>query len=140
MDARTIMTKSVVTASPSDTVGHALRTLEDQSIRHLPIVDDGRLVGMVSDRDLREYRLPLMDELDDPKHADELLDTPLSSLDLGAVLSLDAGESVTQAIDLMLEYGIGAVPVIEQHSEELIGIVSYVDILRALRPLVEDES
>ena len=66
MDARTIMTKSVVTASPSDTVGHALRTLEDQSIRHLPIVEDGRLIGMVSDRDLREYRLPLMDELDAP--------------------------------------------------------------------------
>ena len=139
MDAREIMTKSVVTASATDTVGQALRMLEDQQIRHLPVVDEGRLIGMVSDRDLREYRLPLMEELDDPEHATELLSATLASVMQGSVLALDSGESVAQAIDLMLEYGVGALPVIERHSEELVGIVSYVDILRALRPLADDE-
>ncbi len=134
MDAREIMTKSVVTATANETVGDALRRLEDQSIRHLPVVDGERLIGMISDRDLREYRLPLMDELDDPDHADELLQTPLSDVMGGSVLALDAGESVAQAVDLMLEYGIGAVPVIERHEDKLVGIVSYVDVLKSIRP------
>ena len=137
MDAREIMTKSVVTATPNETVGDALRRLEDQSIRHLPVVEGERLVGMISDRDLREYRLPLMDELDNPDHADELLKTPLSEMMGGSVLALDAGESIAQAVDLMLEHGIGAVPVIDRHNEALVGIVSYVDVLRSIRPALD---
>ena len=127
------MTKDVVTASPNDTARAALLLLEDQHIRHLPIVDDGKLVGMVTDRDLRDYRMPLFEELEDPEHADKLLETPLQVVMQGGVLAVDDSESVRDAIDLMLEYGIGAVPVVDRHSEELIGIVSYVDILRALR-------
>jgi len=137
MDARDIMTKSVITATPNETVGDALRRLEDQSIRHLPVVEGERLVGMISDRDLREYRLPLMEELDNPEHADDLLNTPLSELMGGSVLALDAGETIAQAVDLMLEYGIGAVPVVERHNETLVGIVSYVDVLKSIRPALD---
>lgn len=133
MDVREIMTKDVVTARPMDTARTALLLLEDQHIRHLPIVDDGKLVGMVTDRDLRDYRLPLFEELEDPAHAEKLMDTPLQVVMQGGVIAVDDGESVQTAIDLMLEYGIGAVPVLDRHSDELIGIVSYVDILRALR-------
>ena len=64
------------------------------------------------------------------------METPLQVVMQGAVIAVDDSESVKTAIDLMLEYGIGAVPVIDRHSEELIGIVSYVDILRALRDTV----
>ena len=136
MDVREIMTRDVVTARPTDTARTALMLLEDQHIRHLPVVDDGKLVGMVTDRDLRDYRLPLFEELEDPGHADKLMETPLQVVMQGAVIAVDDSESVKTAIDLMLEYGIGAVPVIDRHSEELIGIVSYVDILRALRDTV----
>ena len=127
------MTKDVVTASPNDTARSALLLLEDQHIRHLPVVDDGKLVGMVTDRDLRDYRMPLFEELEHPDKADQLLETPLQVVMQGGVIAVDDSESVRDAIDLMLEYGIGAVPVIDRHSEELIGIVSYVDVLRALR-------
>jgi acetoin utilization protein AcuB len=133
MDAREIMTHDVVTAAPTDTVDMALRLLEDQEIRHLPIVDGGRLVGMISDRDLREYRLPLMEELDDPDRADELLATPLSTVMQTGAVALEAGESIAEAIDLMLTYGFGAVPVVDGRDQTLIGIVSYVDILKAVR-------
>lgn len=138
MNVRELMTTSLVTAASSDTVGQALRMLEDQEIRHLPIVDDGRLAGMVSDRDLREYRLPLMEELDDPERADALLETTLTEVMKASVVALEAHESLAQAIDLLLEYGVGAVPVVETGSDTLVGIVSYVDVLRALRPLARE--
>ena len=135
MDVKEIMTKTLVTASVNDTVGHALRLLEDQEIRHLPIVNGTKLVGMVSDRDLREYRLPLLVELNEPKRADAMLQTPLFELMKEAVLALETHETLVQAIDLLLQYGVGAAPVVERDSDDLVGIVSYVDVLRALRPI-----
>lgn len=138
MEATDIMTSQLVTLSPTSTVREAIRLIEDLEIRHLPIVDEGKLIGMVSDRDLREYRLPLTAELDDPDYASDLLETPISQVMRGDVISLDSGESLRTAVDLMLEYGVGAVPVIDRHSEELMGIVSYVDVLRAVRPSLDD--
>ena len=139
MEIQNIMTRSVVTAKPETTVRDALQLLEDLEIRHLPVVDDGRLVGMVSDRDLREYRLPVLEELENPDYAESLTRDTLSGLMSGNVIALDTGESLRAAIDALLEYGVGALPVIDRHTEELQGIVSYVDILKALRTGLEDE-
>jgi len=138
MEATDIMSSQLVTLGPTATVRDAIRLLEDLEIRHLPIIDDGKLIGMVSDRDLREYRLPLTAELEDPDYASELLETPISHVMQGDVISLDSGEPLRTAVDLMLEYGVGAVPVSDRHSEELLGIVSYVNGLRAVRPSLDD--
>ncbi|HRI08722.1 MAG TPA: CBS domain-containing protein [Nannocystaceae bacterium] len=130
-----IMTPTIVTARPEDTVRRALLLLEDQDIRHLPVIDDERnLVGLVSDRDLREYRLPVMEELEHPDQADDLLDTPLSEVMNSEVVSVDSGEDVVAAIDLMIEYRVGALPVLD--GRELVGIVSYVDLLRLARDVL----
>ncbi len=48
-----IMTRDVDTVSPKDTPFYALKLMLDGRYRHLPVVDDGRVVGMVSIRDLR---------------------------------------------------------------------------------------
>lgn len=128
------MSTAVITAAADQTVRGAILLLEDQSIRHLPVTEEGRLIGMVSDRDLREYRLPLLMELDHPQRADELMAVPLSEVMKASVISVGTTEPVRLVIDLMLEYGLGVVPVVEGDRDELVGIVSYVDILRALRP------
>lgn len=133
MDVAEIMTRTVVSTGPSTTIGEALRLLEDQQIRHLPVVDDGQLLGMVSDRDLREYRLPLMQEVADPQYAGRLLDGPVSEAMATLLISVEGSEDVRVAIDLMVEYGVGAVPVVDRHNDELVGILSYIDVLRALR-------
>jgi acetoin utilization protein AcuB len=133
MNASALMTTTVVTATPKDTVRKALLLLEDSDIRHLPIVEGKKLVGLVSDRDLREYRLPLVEEIDDPDYADDLLDTPLSEVMSGDILCLEIGESLKTGVDLMIEYGIGAIPVVDRDKDELVGILSYVDVLKAVR-------
>lgn len=138
MDVSDIMTRTLVTASHTDSVRTALRLLEDQEIRHLPVVEDDRLIGMVSDRDLREYRLPLMEEAEEPEYADDLLETPITEVMNSNVITMDTSESLVTAVDLMIEYGVGAVPVVDQHTEELVGIVSYVDLLKAIRPSLEE--
>lgn len=143
MSVEAIMTQSVLSVGPSATVREAIRLLEDSEIRHLLVVEDGQLVGIVSDRDLREYRIPLMLEVDadqGSRRAEALLDTAVSEVMSSDVVAVDSSETVLSVIDAMIEYKVGAVPVIDRHSDELLGIVSYVDVLRYVRELlVESE-
>lgn len=137
MQAQDLMTAALVTIKPTDTVRAALRLMEDQEVRHLPVVQGKQLVGMVSDRDLREYRLPVLEEIENPEYADDLLDTPVSEFMNTDLVTLDPGENVKTMIDLMLEYGVGALPVVDSHDEALKGIVSYVDVLKYLRSTLD---
>lgn len=52
-----VMTKSVVTAQPAETIDDCLARMTDRRIRHLPVVDDGRLTGIVSIGDLVKHRI-----------------------------------------------------------------------------------
>jgi acetoin utilization protein AcuB len=133
MDVEQIMTAPVTTIGPSESVHDALERLEDQEIRHLPVVDGSRMVGIVSDRDLREFRLPLMEEMDRPQYAAELMRKPVSEAMNTEVIFVETGEPVSTAIDLMIEYAVGALPVVERDTGNLAGIVSYIDVLKALR-------
>ena len=137
MEAQELMTTALVTIKPTDTVREALARMEDQEIRHLPVVDGKRLTGMVSDRYLREYRLPVMEEIQNPEYADDLLDTPVADVMNTDLVTLDPAESVKTAIDLMLEYGVGALPVVDKDQDELVGILSYVDVLKQIRGLLD---
>ena len=55
---RDAMTRDVVTLGPGASAAEAWRLCRDMNIRHLPVVDEGRLVGLVSDRDLRDTSPP----------------------------------------------------------------------------------
>ncbi|HLT35586.1 MAG TPA: CBS domain-containing protein [Enhygromyxa sp.] len=145
MSIEAIMTRTVLSVGPATTVREAIRLIEDSEIRHLPVVDGegGSLLGIVSDRDLREFRIPLLVEIErfgdaDRERTDELLDTPISEVMAAEVVSVDSSETVESVIDAMLEYKVGAVPVVDRHSEELVGIVSYVDVLRYARELLRE--
>ncbi len=54
---RDLMTRDVVTCSPGDTVKHAMNLMSKRHIRHLPVLEDGALIGMISSRDVMESRL-----------------------------------------------------------------------------------
>lgn len=132
-----IMISSVITARPQETIRRALAMLEDLDIRHLPIVDDeGRLVGMVSDRDLREF-WGSGDEIDEGS-ADDPLETAIAEVMSADVVTVDSQEDVSAAIDSIIEYRIGALPVLDQTTGELVGIISYVDLLRLARDLLRE--
>ncbi|MBM7459350.1 CBS domain-containing protein [Rhodococcus coprophilus] len=62
--ARNLMTTEVATCLPSDTVHSLAETMTDRRVRHLPVVEDGRLVGIVSIGDIVKSRL---DELQDER-------------------------------------------------------------------------
>jgi acetoin utilization protein AcuB len=75
----------------------------------------------------------VIEELDHPDQAESLLDTALSEVMSGDIISIDSGEDLVAACDLILEYRIGAIPVLDRTTSELVGIVSYMDLLRVAR-------
>lgn len=131
-----LMSRAIFVTSPQETVAGALALLRDVSVRHLPVLDGSRVVGMLSDRDLREYRLPALDELQHAVLADELLARPVGEVMSRTFAFVDRTESIAQAIDVMLTHGVGALPVLDRPTGDLLGMISYVDVLRIARELI----
>lgn len=133
MNVREIMTPEPYAVSASSSVRHALRMLAEADVRHLPVVEEGSLVGIVSDRDLRSFGAIALDALETTRIDFTKSVTTVMSSD---VVTVNPESDVGEMIDLMIEHRIGAVPVVEAGSSRLVGIVSYVDALRVARNLV----
>ncbi|HVY49865.1 MAG TPA: CBS domain-containing protein [Minicystis sp.] len=130
MIASDIMTPNPVALAATSTVRQAVRLLETLEVRHLPVVDEeGTLVGMVSDRDLRGLTLPAFSEGEHVGQVRTALDASIADIMTGGVVSADVETDVEEIVSLMLENRIGAVPIVDGDGA-LVGIVSYVDVLR----------
>lgn len=123
------MTPEPVRLRVDSTLGEALGLLALADVRHLPVVEDGRVVGMLSERDVLGVVAPPEGD-EHPTGLGRRVEEFMSR----DVFSVAPDASVRTVIDEMLSRRIGAVLVIE--NDELLGIVSYVDVLEALKPLV----
>ena len=132
MQINQIMTSSPVTASVRTTIGQAWEALGALEVRHLPIVNEDReLVGIVSDRDFTvPPSLPLVTELLGNRVMS--LDAPVGTIMTGAPISVEPDDDIQDAVDLMLENKVGALPVVSPEGR-VVGIVSYLDVLRIPR-------
>ncbi|MBK8995806.1 MAG: CBS domain-containing protein [Myxococcales bacterium] len=133
-----VMTEAPITVSSSTSIRKVITTLFESDFRHLPIVDGGQLVGIVSDRDLRAFMTPSMIELEKPEEVQRRLVQPVSTVMNADVVSVTPETDLADVIEMMLDQKVGAVPVVRPDTQELVGIVSYVDVLRAAQELFED--
>lgn len=131
MNVAAIMTRDVESITPDTTVGAALDLMDSLSIRHLPVVQGTTLVGLVSDRDLAAHVLPLRAAIAHPDEANGRLETPVSDLLRDEVLTVSSTDPIGKAIDSMLVFGVGAVPVVDD--DALVGILTTIDVLQAAR-------
>lgn len=131
MLVRSRMTQNVLTVTPSTALGDALQIVREHAIRHLPVVEDGRLVGLVSDRDLRLAAPPawasdtdyatLRSTFEDKKVSDVMT--------AHAIVSTTEITPIEEASRLMYEHRIGCLPVMR--NDELVGILTETDVMRA---------
>ena len=126
---RDFMTVHPVTVKPSDAIKEALDKIEKGKFRHLPVVDgDWKLVGMISDRDIRLiHPSPLFVR---PEHAPAQL--LMIKVRQAAVLNpvvIGPDASLEEATKLILRWEVGALPVVDE-GNVLVGIITYADLLR----------
>jgi acetoin utilization protein AcuB len=126
---RTWMTRDLVTLSPEASVAEALTLCRERRIRHIPIVEEGRLVGIVSDRDLRDAS----PALGDADRASTLQEIRLGDVMTREVSTADPQDPIENVAQEMYELKIGSLPVVaEEDEEKLLGIVTSSDVMRAL--------
>jgi acetoin utilization protein AcuB len=120
------MTREVVTLSPGTTAAEALALCREKRIRHLPVLEEGRLAGIVSDRDLRSAA----PALGDPGRAEALQNLQISDVMTRAVVITHPDDPIEEAADRMREKRIGCLPVVEDG--DLLGILTSSDVMEAL--------
>jgi len=130
-----IMTKNPVTVSPDEPLRVAMEKMQAGGFRRLPVVKEGELVGIISDRDLRRAtNSPLV--LHERWYDDMLLDH-ISVL--GAMtpipITVDADAPLLDAVRLMRNHKIGGLPVMD--GDTLVGIITETDALDYLIQLLE---
>lgn len=120
------MAREVVTLSPGDSAGAALGLCRESRIRHLPVLENGRLVGVVSDRDLRSAT----PAFGDPARAAALAEVRVESVMAREVVTARPDDPIDGAANVMREGGINCLPVLED--DELVGIVTSSDVMESL--------
>jgi acetoin utilization protein AcuB len=131
MNAADIMTKNPISVAPDAAISEVLQLMLENEIRHIPVVARGQLEGVISDRDLRRYQLTAV--MENLSQAEAKLRRPVSDLMTGDVISVGRESDITEIIDILLENKIGAVTVVDEVEGGLVGIVSYMDVLRVAR-------
>ena len=123
-----LMTKEVFTLGRNNTLDLADDIMTLERVRHLPVLDEGRVVGVVSQRDL--FRSALAAALGYGEKAQKRLLRTLLVKEVmrEPAMTVSPEATATEAARLMLEHKIGCLPVVEGHT--LVGIVTETDILR----------
>ena len=139
MTARDLMTPNPVTLAPQARIAEAWDLMRELEIRHVPVVADGALIGMLSDRDLGRLDMSRLLAFETPEMLREELATPIAKVMHPEVIVIGPEAGLGEIIELLLEHKVGALPVVSWDTYEVLGIVSYIDVLRALRDRVEEE-
>jgi acetoin utilization protein AcuB len=137
--AEDMMTRHPVTMDITGTVQDAADLMWAADVRHIPVLDHGTLVGMLSDRDLRSYMLPHSERICRADEERARLAVSVRVVIPSDVLTVGPDTPVAALLDLLLEEKIGAVPVLAPDTGDLIGLISYIDVLRAVRPFLHSE-
>ena len=129
MQVDQVMSEYPVTVSPTTPCGDVVDLMYQHDIRHVPVVEDGRVVGMVSDRDLRNLIDPRDIETASIDGVISLRRRPTSEVMTTQVASVQPKNPLSLAATTMVDRQVGAVPVIDPGTEKLVGIISFTDIL-----------
>jgi CBS domain-containing protein len=128
-----IMMGSPVTLGPNDSLDLASDVISLGRIRHIPVLDKGRLVGLLSERDLMGAAANRIFGLKQKNRSALLKSVPIKEVMKKRVLTMGPDTPIKEAARMMAEKKIGCVPVLS--AGILVGLVTTTDILRYVEGL-----
>ncbi len=135
MYVRDLMQTEVVTLNSSDNLGLADDIMRLGRIRHMPVVDEERVVGIVSQRDLFRAAISSVLEFRPASEREWLAQIRVSEIMNAPVQTISPDASIQTAVRQMVDQRIGCLPVVA--NEELVGLLSETDCMRHLIRLLE---
>ena len=130
---REIMMGSPVTLKPDETLDLANDVIFLGRIRHIPIVEDGRLVGLLSERDMMGAAATTIFGLKRKSKSALLKSVLIKDVMKRKVVTVKPDTTIKDVAHLMTETQLGGVPVVDEGS--LVGLVTTTDILRYVEGL-----
>lgn len=124
------MTKKVATVGLDDYLSDAVTIMRDMNIKHLPVIKGGKIKGILSDRDIKEFSPSKATSLDIYELHYLLANTKIKDVMKSKVISASPDTPVEEAAMTLLDNNIGCLPVLDK--DQLVGIISDKDIFRAL--------
>ncbi len=154
VSVRQIMQENVPTVSPGDSVARVSRVLSESGLPGVPVVEDGAIIGIVTDKDIiqREAEIsspavvPFLDaffvvdagrDLDEELH--RVLGTSARDLMTEPVVNIRDTATLTETATVMLDLGVSVLPVLDADNN-LVGIVSRHDLVRVIARLESDDN
>ncbi len=124
------MRTSLITLTKDATLSQARELLHAHRIRHLPIVEGDRLLGILTDRDIRQASPSSAAGISPDRTAAFLAQIPATEAMVKNVRTVSPYTTIEEAARLMIEHKIGCLPVTE--ADRLVGIITETDILGVL--------
>ena len=130
-----VMTRDVITLDREDSLADARRCMEQARVRHLPVVAGGRLVGLVSHRDLLAASLSVFAEASEREERRLFAQIPVRELMHDAV-RVRPETPVREAAGILMESKFGCLPVVGD-GDALVGIVTEADFVRLAATMLD---
>ena len=138
MTAGELMTADPSTVSPKISIAEAWDLMRELNVRHLPVVEGARLVGMLSDRDLGVLDVSRLLSAEGADGLRRRLSQPVIQVMSSDIVAAEPETEMSELIELFIEEKVGALPVVTHDTRQLVGIVSYVDVLRVVQDLLDE--
>jgi len=121
------MRKSLITVTKDTSLEEARNLLHSHRIRHLPVVEGDRLMGILTDRDIRQASPSSTAGIDADRTAAFLAQIPVGKAMVRDIRTVSPYTTIEEAARLMIDHKIGCLPVTE--ANRLVGIITETDIL-----------
>lgn len=127
---REIMRKQLFMISPDDRIIHARRLMIDNHVARLPVLNEGMLVGMLSDNEIAFALAKLKRSIPRGKQKHRLDELNVREVMRSPAVWTEPNMTVAEAAKIMLKHNVGALPLLENN--KIVGIVSRTDLLKTI--------
>ena len=133
MQVREIMSTDIEVVDRNDDLRSVEERMAAKQLRHLPVLEQGEIVGMVTQRDLFKAAMSSAMGYGEKAQRAYLQSVRVKEIMVYPVVTVAPDTSVAAAADMIINKGIGCLPVVE--GTKLVGMVTKTDLLRCLRTL-----
>jgi CBS domain-containing protein len=138
MIAGDLMTPDPITVTPETSIAEVWDLMRLLHSRHVPVVEGETLVGIVSDRDLVRLDLTGLLPSEEADLLRQELAGPVAKIMSIDVVAVDTETDLFDVVGLLIEHRVGALPVVRPGTRDVVGILSYIDVLKVVQDALRD--
>jgi CBS domain-containing protein len=126
-----VMEKNPIIVSPSDRVSHARRLMLDKNVGRIPVLENGKLVGIIAEDDIAFAMRSFRDLVADNQQDSRIKNLLVGDIMTRSVVSVYTNTPLSEAVQIMLEHDVGGVPVLNLE-EELVGFLARRNVINTI--------